>query len=83
MGWHVGLAQSIYTFSSQGLTMILNAEQEEYLPFITDSAGLIVNIHSPDSQPWAREHGIIISPGFNTEIAVKIVSYFPTSLWRR
>ena len=54
--------------------MILNAEQEEYLPFITDSAGLIVNIHSPDSKPWSHEHGVFISPGFNTEIAVEIVS---------
>ena len=54
--------------------MILNAEQEEYLPFITPSAGLIVNIHSPDNIPWARESGIVVSPGFNTEIAVEIVS---------
>ena len=62
--------------------MILNAQQEEYLPFITDSAGLIVTIHEPDHTPHAREEGIIVSPGFNTEIAVIVVmSLFVTLLY--
>ena len=53
--------------------MILNAEQEEYLPFVTDASGFIVTVHHPDKTPYEREEGILVSAGFSTEIAVTVV----------
>ena len=69
-GYNVPL---IKLFSFSGLTLILNAEQDEYIPFVTDSAGFIVTVHIPDETPYEREEGIRVSAGFSTEIAVVMV----------
>lgn len=65
---------SPYHISISGLILKLNVEQSQYLPFVTSSTGVVVLVHMPDKKPYEREEGIVVSPGFSTEIVVTIVS---------
>ncbi|XP_048252291.1 amiloride-sensitive sodium channel subunit gamma-like [Haliotis rufescens] len=58
-----------------GLKLILNVNQKEYLPFITSSAGVRLQIHEFGSQPHMLELGQSLSTGFETQIGVKPILY--------
>ncbi|XP_046578813.1 amiloride-sensitive sodium channel subunit gamma-like [Haliotis rubra] len=58
-----------------GLKLILNVDQNEYLPFITTSAGVRLQIHEFGSRPYMLELGQSLSTGFETQIGVKPVVY--------
>ncbi|XP_072030473.1 epithelial sodium channel subunit beta-like [Amphiura filiformis] len=56
-----------------GLSLELNAQQGEYMQGITATAGFKVVIHSPNEMPFPEDHGLSISPGFETSIGVRVV----------
>ncbi|XP_052719543.1 acid-sensing ion channel 1-like [Crassostrea angulata] len=63
-----------------GLTLTLNAEKEEYIPFITGSAGVIMDISKKSANPSSRNPsmkitGTLLSPQTETNIALKNVEY--------
>jgi len=53
-----------------GLELILNVRQEEYLPFITDSSGIRIAVHSRNYKPFMTGNGISVSTSFETNIAL-------------
>ena len=57
---------------SSGLTLLLNVEEDEYTA-MTDTTGLKVVIHHQNDMPFPFDEGIIVSPGFTTEIAISRV----------
>ncbi|XP_022238094.1 amiloride-sensitive sodium channel subunit alpha-like, partial [Limulus polyphemus] len=57
-------------FIERRLTLELNLETDDYL-YSTPSVGARVVIHDPREQPMAEYHGMDISPGFETSVALK------------
>ncbi|XP_076308702.1 epithelial sodium channel subunit alpha-like isoform X2 [Tachypleus tridentatus] len=62
------VSRSVGSFS--GLSLELNLESYDYL-YSTPSVGARVVIHDPREQPMAEYHGLDISPGFETSVALK------------
>ncbi|XP_078326037.1 acid-sensing ion channel 2-like [Crassostrea virginica] len=62
-----------------GLTLTLNVEKDEYTPFITGSAGVIMDISKRRSgrsrNPSMKITGILLSPEKETNIALNNVEY--------
>ncbi|XP_071093526.1 epithelial sodium channel subunit beta-like [Haliotis cracherodii] len=56
-----------------GLSLILNVDQKEYIPFVTPSAGIRVAIHEFDSPPNLMQKGLTAPPGFETSIGIRPV----------
>ncbi|XP_056012003.1 acid-sensing ion channel 2-like isoform X3 [Ostrea edulis] len=59
-----------------GLTLTLNVEEHEYIPFITGSAGVIMDIariqnSEMDRIPIMKTTGILMSPNVETNIALQ------------
>ncbi|GIX91890.1 FMRFamide-activated amiloride-sensitive sodium channel [Caerostris darwini] len=65
--------QTSYIGPNSGLELTLNLEVPDYSP-ITPSVGARVVINKADSQPNPEDHGINISPGFETSVALKQTS---------
>ncbi|XP_070542969.1 amiloride-sensitive sodium channel subunit gamma-like [Ptychodera flava] len=57
---------------STGLRLTLFIEQDEYLDDITENAGAVVLVHSPDIVPFPEEQGLELAPGFSTSIGVRL-----------
>uniref|UniRef100_A0A8C0QLW2 Uncharacterized protein n=1 Tax=Chelonoidis abingdonii TaxID=106734 RepID=A0A8C0QLW2_CHEAB len=60
--------------SGNGLELMLNIQQEEYLPVwgeneISYEAGVKVQIHSQDEPPYIHQLGFGVSPGFQTFVS--------------
>ncbi|XP_067648677.1 acid-sensing ion channel 4-B-like [Haliotis asinina] len=58
-----------------GLKLILNVNQNEYLPFITTSAGVRLQVHEFGSRSHMLELGQSLSTGFETQIGIKPILY--------
>ncbi|XP_067671973.1 amiloride-sensitive sodium channel subunit beta-like [Haliotis asinina] len=56
-----------------GLSLILNVDQKEYVPFVTPSAGIRVAIHEYGSSPNLMQKGLTAPPGFETSIGIRPV----------
>ncbi|XP_077994420.1 epithelial sodium channel subunit beta-like [Glandiceps talaboti] len=56
-----------------GLTLELYIAQHEYLTDITETAGIRVAITPQNIFPFAEDNGIAVSPGFATEIGMRLV----------
>ncbi|XP_063955787.1 degenerin mec-10-like [Lytechinus pictus] len=56
-----------------GLSLELFVEQDEYVEGMTQEAGFRVKIHHPSNMPFPAEDGILISPGFNTAIGLRML----------
>ncbi|XP_046578807.1 amiloride-sensitive sodium channel subunit beta-like [Haliotis rubra] len=54
-----------------GLSLILNVDQKEYVPFVTPSAGIRVAVHEYDSPPNLMQKGLTAPPGFETSIGIR------------
>ena len=59
--------------SETGLNMVLNINQDEYLPELTDAAGVRVLIHPQDRMPFPQDEGIVAAPGLLTSIGIRQV----------
>ena len=53
--------------------MLLDIAQHDYIPFVTDSAGIRMAIHNTHFKPILTSEGISISSQFETNIALKQV----------
>jgi len=53
-----------------GLTLIANVQQHQYVTEVGTTAGLIVLIHPQNLMPFPEDRGKLVSPGYQTEIAI-------------
>ncbi|XP_056682184.1 amiloride-sensitive sodium channel subunit delta [Monodelphis domestica] len=87
--FHHPLYGSCYTFNSRGMndfwkakrpglthgiSLILKAEQNSYLPLLSTEAGVKVMIHAQNQVPFLEHQGFSIRPGTETTIGVREVS---------
>ncbi|PAA93234.1 hypothetical protein BOX15_Mlig004814g2, partial [Macrostomum lignano] len=54
-----------------GLTLTLYIDQSDYVSTVAQSAGAVVVLHEPTTQPFPEESGIRVSPGRETYIGMK------------
>ena len=50
--------------------MIANLQQDQYVTEVGTTAGLIVLVQSQNLMPFPEDRGKLVSPGYQTEIAV-------------
>ncbi|XP_075035626.1 epithelial sodium channel subunit beta [Mixophyes fleayi] len=55
-----------------GLKMVLNIDQEEYIPFLQTTAAARLLLHQQRSFPFLKDLGIYAMPGTETSIAVLV-----------
>ena len=65
---------SVYMFVA-GLTLDIFIEQHEYIPTVSDSAGLRIIIHDQNEMPFPEDRGYNLSPGMKTSIGMDKVRY--------
>ena len=53
-----------------GLILELYIQQNEYLPILSDTAGIRLIIHNHTYMPLPEKEGIVLSPGVATNIAI-------------
>jgi len=53
-----------------GLTLIANVQQDQYVTEVGTTAGLIVLVQPQNLMPFPEDRGKLVSPGFQTEIAI-------------
>jgi len=53
-----------------GLTLIANVQQDQYVTEVGTTAGLIVLIQPQNLMPFPEDRGKLVSPGYQTEIAM-------------
>ena len=58
-----------------GLTLDIFIEQHEYIPTVSDSAGLRIIIHDQNEMPFPDDRGYNLSPGMKTSIGMDKVRY--------
>ena len=56
-----------------GLVVVLNTDQSEYVPVVTDMAGTHVLVHDPREMPFPEDVGVYVAPGTNTGIGIRKV----------
>ena len=56
-----------------GLKLILDMGQEDYVPFLTSTAGARLMLHEQMSYPFIKEEGIFAMSGMETSIGVLVV----------
>lgn len=69
---------AVYLFTSPGLTMTLNIDQDNYVYQAGSMAGVRVTILDQNLMPFPVDDGVTASPGYTTDIAVSQVwkSYY-------
>jgi len=50
--------------------LIANLQQDQYVTEVGTTAGLIVLVQSQNLMPFPEDRGKLVSPGYQTEIAV-------------
>lgn len=63
-----------------GLKLILDMGQEDYVPFLTSTAGARLMLHEQRSYPFIKEEGIYAMAGMETSIGVLVVGLQPVCL---
>ncbi|XP_070574537.1 acid-sensing ion channel 1-like [Ptychodera flava] len=58
-----------------GLKLTLYIEQDEYVPFYGQDAGVRVLIHQPGITPFPEDYGVTVPPGKKAGIAIRRDSY--------
>lgn len=56
-----------------GLKLILDIGQEDYVPFLTSTAGARLLLHEQRSYPFVKDEGIYAMSGTETSIGVLVV----------
>jgi len=51
----------------------MNIQQEQYTSEVGNTAGLIVLALPQNLMPFPEDHGILIGPGYETEVALSLV----------
>ena len=64
----------VIIFIILGLQLELFIEQDEYVPELTEVAGVIVAIHDQEVMPFPEDDGILIPPDMSSNIAITEVS---------
>ncbi|XP_077992163.1 epithelial sodium channel subunit alpha-like [Glandiceps talaboti] len=57
-----------------GLSLTLYAETSEYIGEMQPSTGFRIVLHNQDVMPFPEDEGISVSPGFATEVGVRMVT---------
>ncbi|XP_064627110.1 amiloride-sensitive sodium channel subunit gamma-like [Lineus longissimus] len=57
-----------------GLSVMLYIDQGDYFHEVADSAGIKVIVHNQDVMPFPQDHGLLVAPGFQTQIGIRKVS---------
>ncbi|ESO09376.1 hypothetical protein HELRODRAFT_168357 [Helobdella robusta] len=61
-----------YPGPNNGLSIIFNVEQDEYIGEVTQYAGLRVVVHDPKKMPFPDDEGILVPPNALTHIGVQL-----------
>ena len=72
-GWKNTSDKSYKTYMagrSHGLELVINIEQEEYIPNLIDGAGAVVVVHTPQRMPFPEDEGVLAMPGQVTSVAI-------------
>jgi len=64
---------SVVVRVSEGLQLILNVDQSEYLSEGDDAAGMRLVVHEPRRMPFPEDEGLAINPGQTTSIGLQRV----------
>ena len=56
-----------------GLSLIINIQQDQYVSGIGNAAGLVVLALPQNLMPFPEDHGILVSPGYETEVGLSLV----------
>jgi hypothetical protein len=64
----------------QALEILLNVDQSESIPFVTSSAGVVIGSDSR-SQIFHENNGVFVPTGFETNIALSLVSIIDPSFY--
>ncbi|XP_030832609.1 amiloride-sensitive sodium channel subunit beta isoform X2 [Strongylocentrotus purpuratus] len=59
--------------STHGLTLELFVQQDEYVEGMTEVAGFRVSVHHPSIMPFPEYNGLLVSPGFATDIGLRVL----------
>ena len=51
----------------------MNIQQDQYSSEIGNTAGLIVLALPQNLMPFPEDHGMLVSPGYETEVALSLV----------
>ncbi len=62
-------------FQYTGLKVIFNVQQDEYIPELTEKAGVRVLVHDQERTAFLEEDGIDIPVGFSTAIGIRMVRF--------
>jgi len=57
---------------------VINIQQDQYVSESGNTAGIIVLVQPQNLMPFPEDHGILVSPGYETEVSVSMVSRFCT-----
>ena len=60
---------------SAGIKLTLNLEIDEYIKNFASGYGIRMVFHEPGTLPLPDEEGLTLSPGSETSIGLKMVSY--------
>ena len=73
----------VFAGADNGLNLLLNVEQYEYMPGPNDAAGVKVLTHVKDDHPRVRELGIAVPTGTQAFIGLQVVmvSNWPIGLY--
>lgn len=74
--WEVSSGSPRYPLPT-GLKLILDLRQEDYVPFLTSTAGARLLLHEQRSYPFVKEEGIYAMSGTETSIGVLVVWPLP------
>jgi len=61
-------------YSRAGLSLVINIQQEQYVSAVGNMAGVIVLVQQQHLMPFPEDHGILVSPGYETEVSFTVVS---------
>ena len=56
-----------------GLSLVINIQQDQYVSESGNTAGIIVLVQPQNLMPFPEDHGILVSPGYETEVSVSTV----------
>ncbi|KAF6030840.1 SCNN1D [Bugula neritina] len=68
-------SSSVRAGAEYGLVMLLNIQQYEYVPYLTEASGVKILIHDPEEMPFPEDGGITVAPNTRTRLAVKRTEY--------
>ena len=56
-----------------GLSLVINIQQDQYTSDVGNTAGVVVLSLPQYLMPFPEDHGVLVSPGYDTEVALSLV----------